>query len=589
MGTIDGELLRRLAEGILGRGVEPQAVADSLPRLESILTWVRGLDEERLRGLGPAGLLNVAHPGWQVAPPAEPAWQTVVPTGRGSGYGAPPPRRVAGAAPAPGTAEPAPAEVAAGWRDLPPAGRPIPEGLLSRPAAEVARSIARREVSPSEVLEATLARIEELAPALNAFITVTAERARARARQATEELARGGARGPLFGLPVAVKDIIETAGVRTTCGSRILRDYVPAADATVVRRMEAAGAIVVGKTNMHEFAFGPTTVNPHYGVCRNPHNPACVSGGSSGGSAVAVATGQAYLALGTDTGGSIRIPSACCGAVGLKPTYGRVSKAGIFPLSWSLDHAGPLGRGVADVALALEVLAGADPLDPSTATAPPPGGYLDAAESGARGGLRGLAIGMPRGWLECRVTPGVAAAVSSAVERLRSLGAAVREIEFPGPDPMMLANRLIVLAEAAAFHLPWLRRVPGEYGPDVRARLELGQYLMAVDYLAGQRLRGELCRSVAAAMRDVDLLVTPALPAPAPYIGQDYFDWPDGRETVPDGLIRLVAPFNVTGQPALSMPCGLDAGRPVGLQIVGRWFEEGTVLRAAAALEASAG
>lgn len=584
---VDPKTLERLAREILGREPGDEHVKESVGRLESILSWVRGVDEARLRNTGPAGVLNTGHPAWHEPAPASPAWETVVPTGRGSGYGSPPGQQAGGA----------PASTSQGderaRKDRQPVGVPIPDGVLALSMAEVARRIRAGEVSPVEVVEAALRRIGELNPEVNGFITVTAENAMREARAAAEALARGrgGSEevGPLHGVPVAIKDIMETAGVRTTCGSRILADYVPEADATVVRRLKAAGAIVVGKTNTHEFAFGPTNVNPHYGACHNPHNPACVSGGSSGGSAAAVVTGQAYLGMGTDTGGSIRIPAACCGVVGLKPTYGLVSKAGIFPLSWSLDHPGPLVRTAEDAALALSVLAGPDSRDPSTvgsaAAGDGPEGrdYLGALERGGDG-LRGVRVGVPRGWLEKRVDPAVTAAVREAIGRLEDRGAAVREIEFPDADPMMLANRLIILAEAAAYHMPWLRTRAGEYGADVRARLELGQYLMAVDYLAGQRLRAELCQTLAGLMRDVDIIVTPALPVPAPHIGQDHVRWSDGTETVPDALIRFAAPFNVTGQPAASVPCGMGGGLPLGVQLVGRWFDERTVLRAAAAL-----
>jgi aspartyl-tRNA(Asn)/glutamyl-tRNA(Gln) amidotransferase subunit A len=602
---VDPKTLELLAKEILRRDPGDSQITESVGRLESILSWVRGVDEARLRETGPAGLLNTGHPAWRGPAPEHPAWETVVPTGRGSGYGSPPQQQQQA-----GAARP---DEGGARTDRQPAGVPIPDGVLALSLTEVARRIRAGEVSPVEVVGAALRRIEQLSPELNAFITVTAETAMREAHEAAGALIRerrsgggvGDAIGPLHGVPVAIKDIMETAGVRTTCGSRILAEYVPASDATVVRRLKAAGAIVVGKTNTHEFAFGPTNVNPHYGPCRNPHNPARVSGGSSGGSAAAVVSGQAYLGMGTDTGGSIRIPAACCGVVGLKPTYGLVSKAGIFPLSWSLDHPGPLVRTAEDAALVLSVLAGPDPLDPSTAVAGAAAGapghagtdYLGALQQG-RGpgcggeygcgpggpGLRGVTVGVPRGWLEKRVDPAVTAAVREAISRLEDCGAAVREIDFPGADPMMLANRLIILAEAAAYHMPWLRTRADEYGADVRARLELGQYLMAVDYLAGQRLRAELCQTVAGVMREVDLVVTPALPVPAPYIGQDHLRWPDGLETVPDALIRFAAPFNVTGQPAASVPYGTSDGLPVGVQIVGRWFEETTVLRAASAL-----
>ncbi len=330
---LDKDLLQTIARDMLNRDVPADVASDTVDRLETVLAWVNGMDEGRLGAAGPAGLLDLTRPGWRVDAPANPAYATVRPTGRGSGYGAPP------GIPAQGAEAPAGTQ-AAGHADRAPAGVPLPDGPLGVEATTLAAMIRRGEVSSREVVKATLERIAELNPVLNAYLTVIGPQALGQAEEADRATARGDLSGPLHGVPVAVKDIIETAGVRTTCGSKILADYVPERDATVVRKLREAGAIVVGKTNTHEFAFGPTTVNPHYGACRNPHNPACVSGGSSGGSAVAVATGQAHLALGPDTGGSIRIPAACCGVIGIKPTYGRVSKAGIFPLSWSLDHPG---------------------------------------------------------------------------------------------------------------------------------------------------------------------------------------------------------------------------------------------------------
>ena len=586
---MDAHLLRQIAQELLGREVSAEAAGDSAGRLATLLAWVRGAEERRLAQTPPAEVFNPAHPAWRLPPAPSPAYATVRPTGRGSGYGGPadPAEEERGEERAGRDAVATPASRGgAGYPDQPRSGVPIDDSLAAMSARQLAAGIRRREFSPSEALDAALRRIESLDPQLNAFITVTADQARVEAREVERRLAAGEPVGPLAGVPVAVKDIIETAGVRTTCGSAILRDHVPATDATVVTRLREAGAVIVGKTNTHEFAFGPTNVNPHYGPCRNPHNPARVSGGSSGGSAVAVASGMAGLALGTDTGGSIRIPAAACGLVGLKPTYGRISKAGIFPLSWSLDHPGPLVRTVADAALALGVLAGPDPRDPTTATAAPAAGPSTATLDPATG-LEGVRVGLPRGWAEKRIAPGVKAAFDGAVALLASAGARVTEVDFPPADVMMLANRLLILAEAAAYHLPNLREHAELIGADVRARLELGQYLLAADYLMGGRLRAELAAAVGQVMTDVDLIVTPAAPVVAPYIGQDHLVWPDGRETVPDALIRLPAPFNVTGQPALTLPCGWDQGMPVGLQIVGRVFEEGLVLRAGAALEAA--
>ena len=467
--------------------------------------------------------------------------------------------------------------------------------------SEAAARVRNRQVSPVDLVQAALDRITDLNPKNSAFITITGDQALEQAHRAQEAIAHGraGSLGPLAGVPIGVKDIIRTAGVRTTCGSRLLAEYIPDEDAAVVQRLRSAGAIMVGKTNTHEFAFGATGVNPNYGAARNPNDPNRVSGGSSSGSAVAVTTGMVFGALGTDTGGSIRIPAAACGAVGLKPTYGRVSKRGVFPLSWSLDHAGPIARTVRDAALLLQVLAGPDPLDPSTAARPVPD-YSKALDRAATDGLKGLKVGVPHAWLTTRLQPGVRARYEGALKALAGLGAEVVEADYPPADPMMLANRLLALTEAAAYHAPFLAD-PAKarlYGADVRARLEMGQYIMARDYILGQRLRGEIAWVVAKTMAQVDVLAMPTLPVVAPLIGQDFVDWPEGagqgeaaapaREAVPDALIRFTAPINVTGQPTISVPCGFaEPGLPVGLQIVGRAFDEETVLRVAAAYEAA--
>jgi aspartyl-tRNA(Asn)/glutamyl-tRNA(Gln) amidotransferase subunit A len=447
--------------------------------------------------------------------------------------------------------------------DQAPSGVPIPPGIAGWTLLDLRRAFAERRVAAVEVVEGCLSRIAALDAQLRAFITVTADEAREAAQRLTPETA-----GELDGVPVAVKDVFDTAGVRTTCGSRILAQRIPEADAALVARLRRAGAIIVGKTNTHEFAFGVTTANPHYGICRNPWNPGRVPGGSSGGSAVAVATGMCYLALGTDTAGSIRIPAACCGIVGFKPTYGSMNSQGVFPLSWSLDHPGTLARTVADTAKAMTVLTG-----------------IDHALSEGEADLDGLVIGLPARWLDDRVHPDVKSAVESAIKLLEKKRARVKQVPFPPVDPLLLSNRLIVLAEAGALHRPWLARQADAYGADVRARLELGQLLPAADYLTGLRLRRELCETVAATMQEVDLLLTPTLPLPPPRIGESWLQWPAGQEAAPDALIRLTAPFNVTGQPAISIPCGKSDGLPLGVQLIGRWFEDRTVLRAARALE----
>jgi aspartyl-tRNA(Asn)/glutamyl-tRNA(Gln) amidotransferase subunit A len=536
----------RMARELLGQGMDEVRAEDAARRLNSLLSWTRALDQERLLPGGPAGGFDPGLP--FKTPSADPAWVTVQPPLTGTGYGAPPPG-------ASGRVE----------SDQNPCGVPIPAGIAGWTIGDVRRALREGRVSAEEVVEACLSRITSFDGRLRAFITLTADEAKEAARKLAPDAAR-----ELDGVPVAVKDVFDTAGVRTTCGSKILAQRIPKTDAALVTRLRRAGAIVLGKTNTHEFAFGVTTANPHHGIGRNPWNPARVPGGSSGGSAVAVATGMCYLALGTDTAGSVRIPAACCGIVGFKPTYGAMSTQGVFPLSWSLDHPGTLARTVGDTMKAMTILTGIDH-------------ELHDGETE----LDGLVIGLPARWLDDRVRPEVKAAVESAVTLLEKKRARVKQVPFPPVDPLLLSNRLIVLAEAGALHRPWLSRQADAYGADVRARLELGLLLPAADYLTGVRLRRELCEAVAATMQEVDLLLTPTLPILPPRIGESWLQWPGGQEAAPDALIRLTAPFNVTGQPAISVPCGMRDGLPVGVQIIGRWFEDRTVLRAAFALESA--
>lgn len=618
--TLSKDTLKDIARDYFGRELDESAAQDAATRVRTLLAWISTVDQGRAQSLEPSAVFAPGDVAWDLKSsqaqllPGKGAWETVGSAGPGgSGYGMPPGQAVAdrvkaepaapAASAAPTTPPTPPASTAVPPPPAPqPVGLPVPS-LLAMSLSETVARVRRKEISPVELVRAALDRMAELNPKLTAFITVLADQALDQARRAEEAIAQGraGSLGPLAGVPVGVKDIIRTAGVRTTCGSRLLADYVPDEDATVVRRLRSAGAIMVGKTNTHEFAFGATGVNPHYGASRNPWDPKCVSGGSSGGSAVAVATGMVFAALGTDTGGSIRIPAAACGAVGLKPTYGRISKHGIFPLSWSLDHAGPITRTVRDAALLLQILAGPDPLDASTAVRPVPD-YSKALDHAATESLKGLKLGVPRSWLETRIEAGVRARFEDAVKTLADLGADVVETDYPPADPMMLANRLLALAEAAAYHAPFLKDRAHLYGADVRARFEMGQYIMARDYILGQRLRGEIAWVVARAMSRVDAVIMPTLPVVAPLIGQDFVEWPEGagqgeaaaaaREAVPDALIRFTAPINVTGQPVISVPCGLAGpgpGLPVGLQIVGRAFDEETVLRVAAAFEAARG
>jgi aspartyl-tRNA(Asn)/glutamyl-tRNA(Gln) amidotransferase subunit A len=447
--------------------------------------------------------------------------------------------------------------------------------LLLLSLTEVARLLKRRSVSPVEVTRAILDRIAAVSPRLNAFRTITADEALAAARRAERAIRAGRYKGPLHGIPVSVKDLIQTAGIRTTCGSRILADWIPDADATLIRLLRGAGAILIGKTHLHEFAYGPTNLNPHYGPARNPWDPGRMTGGSSGGSGIAVATGCSYVSIGTDTGGSVRIPAALCGVVGLKPTYGRISRAGIFPLSWSQDHAGPLTRTVADAAIALQALSGFDSADPASSRQAVPN-----FSKGLTAGVKGLRLGVPREFFWDEVDVEVAEVVRKAIAVLAGLGASVREAHWPMAAEARALSFLIMGAEAFSVHERWLKQRPEEYGPDVRQRLAQGGTILAADYLRAQRLRRQFIGSLDTVFRGCDVLLTPTMAVAAPRLDESTVRWPTLTESMTAALTRLTRPFNLTGTPALSVPCGFTAGGlPIGLQIAGRAFDEATVLR----------
>ncbi len=436
--------------------------------------------------------------------------------------------------------------------------------------AEAGRLLRARELTSVELTNACIARADAVEPALNAFITRTPELALAAARAADVELAAGLDRGPLHGIPVAVKDLCATRGVRTTAGSAILADWIPDHDATVVTKLREAGAVPLGKLNLHEFAYGVTSNNPHYGPVRNPWNTGCHPGGSSGGSGASVAAGECFAAIGTDTGGSIRIPAALCGMVGLMPTYGLVSRAGVTPLSWSLDHVGPLARTVQDAALFLNQVAGFDPADPGSATH---SGFDAMAELGRD--IKGIRVGVSRSQAES-VEPAVAAAFETALGLLRHLGALVVDVEIPLLDAGLRVN--VLQAEAAAYHARWLRECPEKYGDDVRALLLWGATLTAVDYINDLRVRREFTAQVRRAMETVDVIATPTCPAVACPI-----------DATADGAYRygaLTGPWDHTGQPVISVPCGFgEGGLPIGLSLAGRPFEEALLCRVAHAYE----
>ena len=445
---------------------------------------------------------------------------------------------------------------------------------------EAAESLRRRQISAVELTTAALSRIERSNPTLRAFITVTAERALQQARQADSELAAGKDRGPLHGIPAAVKDLFFTRGVLTTGGSPIYRNFVPDEDAFAVARLQAAGAVMLGKLNMHELAYGITSANPHFGAVANPWNARHSPGGSSGGSGAAVAAGLVYAALGTDTGGSIRIPASFCGTVGLKPTYGRVSRRGVLPLSWSLDHVGPLASSVRDAGLVLNAIAGHDPADASSSRRP----VVDFVPDDDCP-VRGLRIGFPRNFFFERLESDVELCVRGAIARLEFLGAEVKPVTLPDISALNAVGRMILLCEASAVLEPHLKD-RGQFGPDVLALLDQGRLLPATDYIHAQRLRKQMQREFARIWSSVDCLVAPTTPNTAPRIGDATVKLGGIEEDVRLATTRLVRSINLLGLPALSIPCGLSGGGlPVGLQIIGPPFEEALILRVGAALE----
>jgi aspartyl-tRNA(Asn)/glutamyl-tRNA(Gln) amidotransferase subunit A len=440
--------------------------------------------------------------------------------------------------------------------------------------AELAPRLATHDISPVEITEMVLARIAQHDAQLRSFITVMADSARYAARAAEAAIQAGNYLGPLHGIPIAVKDLYATRGVRTTFGSPLFADWIPDYDAAAVQRLKRAGAVIVGKTNLHELAFGTTSANPHYGAVCNPWNLQCHPGGSSGGSAAAVAAGLAYGALGSDTGASIRQPAACCGIVGLKPTYGRVSKFGALPLSWSMDHAGPMTRTVTDAALMLQVLAGADSRDPGCVSRPVPN-YTAQLDSG----VRGKKIGVAREFFFANCDPDVVGAVEAALEVFRDLGATVADITLPDMQAARAAGTVILFAEAAAYHAADLRQRPSAFSDEVRALLEMGGFYTAVQYVQAQRLRRQLTAETQRALAAYDAMVMPTSPVPATPINQD----PRGHSALRP---RNTLPFDFISLPAISVPCGYTrGGLPVGLQIVGKAFDEVGVLRVARAYE----
>jgi aspartyl-tRNA(Asn)/glutamyl-tRNA(Gln) amidotransferase subunit A len=450
----------------------------------------------------------------------------------------------------------------------------------------LAAKIRTREISPLEATEACLARIESLGPRLHAFIRVDAEGALRTARIREAEMKAGRFRGPLHGVPLAHKDLFAADGRPASCGSAFPEYFRAERDATVLTRLEAAGAVTLGRLNLSELALGPFGDNAHHGDAATPWRAEHAAGGSSSGSGAAVGACLAYGALGTDTGGSIRLPAACCGVVGLKPTYGRVSRAGAMPLSWSLDHVGPLARTVRDAAVLLGVIAGADPADP-TASARPVPDYVVGLDRP----IAGLRVGVPDRYYWQDLDGDVLAATRAAIEGLQGLGAKVAECAVPDPALLNDLANVIARCESAAVHARIARESPHALQPAVLARLEVGFHVSAHDYLQATRLRARATRTfVEEVFSRVDLLVAPTIPEPAPALTAVKAGPPDEIVRRMGRFSRLTRPWNALGLPVLSVPCGFTPdGRPVGLQLVGRPFDEATVLRAGHAYEQAAG
>ncbi len=446
--------------------------------------------------------------------------------------------------------------------------------------SEAAGALRRQRASAVELTRSALDRIERLNPRLNAFLAVLPEYALERAAQADRELAAGTDRGPLHGIPIGIKDVFDMRGVRTTGGGLIYKDEPAVRNAAVVERLEAAGAVIVGKLNMHELAYGVTSENPHFGPVRNPWNHEHSAGGSSGGSAAAVAAGLVFAALGTDTGGSVRIPASFCGTVGFKPTFGLVSRFGTQALGFSLDHVGPLARSVSDVAAMLNIMAGFDSRDPASVRHAA-ANYVPV-EGGSLGGVR---IGIPEGWLRRYIDTEVENVFRRAVTRAVTLGAEVKPVNSPDIDEVNTLGQVLLLAEAAALFEKYLER-RGRFGSDVLALLDQGRLIPATDYINAQRLRGQLQADFARVWAEVDCLITPSTPIAAPRLGQTTIRVGKTEEPARPLVTRLSRPFNVLGTPAISLPWDLTGGGlPIGLQVTGPPFQDALVLRIAAALE----
>jgi aspartyl-tRNA(Asn)/glutamyl-tRNA(Gln) amidotransferase subunit A len=449
------------------------------------------------------------------------------------------------------------------------------EDLVRPTIQQLSRQIRDLSISPVELTRDCLARIESLDPKLNAFITILAESALDQARGAEQEIRSGNYRGPLHGIPIGLKDILDTAGTRTTAASGVFKDRIPTEDADVVRRLRAAGAIILGKQNLHEFAYGGSSMISFFGETHNPWDTSRITAGSSGGSAASVATGLGFAAVGTDTAGSIRLPAAYCGVVGLKPTYGRVSARGVIPLSWSYDHVGPIANSVYDTALILQVLAGYDAADPASIDAPIPD-FVDAIAQRASG----LRIGVVREFFFDDVHPEVADAIEKAIQIFRELHAEIREVKLE-----VSTDRTLSSAESYAYHEQYLASSSELYQPATLARIQSGARISASQALRASRDLRASRHAIRKIFDEVDVLLTPTVPIPPPAIA-DLREHPDTLRPQELMMLRNTRPFNVWGIPTISVPCGFTSnGLPIGLQLAAAPWRENGVLQSAYAYE----
>ncbi|NMC33707.1 MAG: amidase [Veillonellaceae bacterium] len=458
--------------------------------------------------------------------------------------------------------------------------------FMKKTIRELAPLLQTKALSPVELAQECLQRIEQTEPVINAFITVTADRALKAAASAETEILRGRYRGPLHGIPYSAKDLYMTRGIPTTAGSAVLEGNFPATNAAVIDSMETAGAVLVGKNNLHEFAYGTTSENDRFGPCRNPWNSGLVTGGSSGGSAASVAVGSSAFSLGTDTGGSIRIPASFCGVVGIKPTYGRVSKRGVIPLSWSMDHTGPIARSVWDAAAVLTAMAGYDPDDVGSAAVPAED-YTAGLEGEPALDLRGLKIGICPHYYEGMLQPPVEQIFDGVLRWFEQQGAQLRELSYPDRSAFAVSS-VLTMSEAYTYHERNLENCGDKYGPSIRYRLEKGQYIPASVYVNAQRLRQQDRQKWAEIYREIDIFLSPTVVMPPFPIGAPTVMF--GQEAVNPRvhpvLMLLTSLGDFNGHPVLSLPCGFTAdGLPIGFQIQGRPFGEAKVFQVAYAFE----